>query len=265
MNTKFKRQFHTNTQVPPVAAEDFDNVCEEIYGKSRSLLRKLNFFEPPSTFLKRNVQIVHTLQEAGTFIITCPRAYHGGFSHGFNIGEAVNFATLEWIPRGIACRNLYHSPTNSKDPYRHSVFNVDSLFRKIGEYLVKKGPEYVKANCDAKIVTQLRDHIKSLSEEDRISQSLLQKQGIAEMELSDPVDDEEHRECKFCKASAFTAVLICSCQPDKTVCLKHHSKLCAHCTPRKMMMLIWERPSALDGLVNSLDRLIQTAWSSGFK
>jgi hypothetical protein len=243
--------------VPPAAADDFDNVCEEIYGKSRSLLRKLNFFEPPNTFLKRSVQIVHALQEAGTFIVTCPRAYHGGFSHGFNIGEAVNFATLEWIPRGIACRNLYHSPKHSKDPYRHSVFNVDSLFRKIGQYLVNKGPEFVKANCEVKIVKQLRDHIKQLSDEDRGARTLLQQKGVAEMELSGPVDDEEHRECKFCKASAFTAVLICSCQPDKTVCLKHYDKLCAHCTPRQMMVLMWERPCVLDTLVSKLDRLIE--------
>ena len=56
-------KINARTQVPPVAAEDFDNVCEEIYGKSRSLLRKLNFFEPPNTFLKRGVRQIVSLCE----------------------------------------------------------------------------------------------------------------------------------------------------------------------------------------------------------
>ncbi len=31
-------------------------------------------------------------------IITFPKVYHCGFSHGFNINEAVNIATSDWIP-----------------------------------------------------------------------------------------------------------------------------------------------------------------------
>lgn len=30
--------------------------------------------------------------------MTFPKAYHAGFSHGFNISEAVNIATMDWIP-----------------------------------------------------------------------------------------------------------------------------------------------------------------------
>jgi histone demethylase JARID1 len=33
----------------------------------------------------------------GEFIFTFPKAYHAGFSHGFNCGEAVNLVTFEWI------------------------------------------------------------------------------------------------------------------------------------------------------------------------
>lgn len=29
--------------------------------------------------------------------MTFPKVYHGGFSHGFNCGEAVNIVTPEWI------------------------------------------------------------------------------------------------------------------------------------------------------------------------
>jgi len=30
--------------------------------------------------------------------LTFPKVYHAGFSHGFNVSEAVNLAVPEWIP-----------------------------------------------------------------------------------------------------------------------------------------------------------------------
>ena len=54
----------------------------------------------PSTLLRNNVPVYKVIQEAGQFIVTFPEAYHCGFSYGFNCGEAVNFATSDWIPHG---------------------------------------------------------------------------------------------------------------------------------------------------------------------
>jgi hypothetical protein len=38
----------------------------------------------------------------GNFVVTWPRAYHAGFSHGYNVGEAVNFGLADWVPMGRA-------------------------------------------------------------------------------------------------------------------------------------------------------------------
>ena len=55
--------------------------------------------------------------------MTFPRAYHSGFSHGFNVGEAVNFAPVDWIEMGrVACRNYVKG--NGK---RNAVFAHDRV------------------------------------------------------------------------------------------------------------------------------------------
>lgn len=51
--------------------------------------------------------MVHTVQEPGEFVVTFPKAYHAGFSHGWNTSEAVNFATLDWLPFGLEAVRRY--------------------------------------------------------------------------------------------------------------------------------------------------------------
>ena len=53
------------------------------------------------------VPVSRTVQRPGEFVVTFPRAYHAGFSHGFSIGEAVNFATGDWFLFGAECCERY--------------------------------------------------------------------------------------------------------------------------------------------------------------
>ena len=59
------------------------------------LLHHITTMFSPRLLLQGGVPVYKVLQHPGEFIITFPRAFHGGFSMGPNIGEAVNFATHE--------------------------------------------------------------------------------------------------------------------------------------------------------------------------
>ena len=55
-------------------------------------------------------------------MLTYPGSYHGGFSTGLNIGEAVNFATKNWFNYGLKCQRIYRA-TGERIP----VFPVEWL------------------------------------------------------------------------------------------------------------------------------------------
>ncbi|KAL3497897.1 hypothetical protein ACH5RR_040629 [Cinchona calisaya] len=104
--------------IPGHAALDFEKVVREhVYtrdilsadgedGAFDVLLGKTTLF-PPNILLQHNVPVYKAVQKPGEYIITFPRAYHAGFSHGFNCGEAVNFAIGDWFPLGSIASHRY--------------------------------------------------------------------------------------------------------------------------------------------------------------
>ncbi|KAK9160107.1 hypothetical protein Syun_006448 [Stephania yunnanensis] len=70
------------------------------------LLGKTTMF-PPNILLAHDVPVYKAVQKPGEFIVAFPRAYHAGFSHGFNCGEVVNFAIGDWFPMGVVASRRY--------------------------------------------------------------------------------------------------------------------------------------------------------------
>ena len=57
------------------------------------------------------------VQKPGEFVVTFPRAYHAGFSNGFCVGEAANFALGPFLQLGtLAC---------ALGPRAHGIRNDD--------------------------------------------------------------------------------------------------------------------------------------------
>ena len=99
--------------VPPSAAEDFERVVRtkvyELSGKTEGEMTRDELNEiygkttmfSPRLLEEAGVPCYRAVQQPGEFVLTFPRGYHGGFSAGFNIGEAVNFAMADWLGLGM--------------------------------------------------------------------------------------------------------------------------------------------------------------------
>jgi hypothetical protein len=116
--------------VPATASSAFEKVTRSlipsVFQDSPDLLYQLVAMVAPADLEAQGVPVYSLQQRAGEFIITFPRAYHAGFSHGFNVAEAVNFATSDWLPFGrnaVTCYSKHH---------RTPVFAMERLLMRLG-------------------------------------------------------------------------------------------------------------------------------------
>ena len=72
----------------------------ELLESEAGLMYKMVTMVPPGEAVRAGVRVCRLLQKPGTFVVTWPRAYHAGFSHGVNCAESSNFATPDWLPWG---------------------------------------------------------------------------------------------------------------------------------------------------------------------
>jgi hypothetical protein len=59
------------------------------------LLDRITFMLDPLELKKAGIRVYKTYQRPGDYVCTFFKAYHSGFSQGFNVGEAVNFVSFQ--------------------------------------------------------------------------------------------------------------------------------------------------------------------------
>ena len=154
----------------------------------------------------------------GEYVITFPKAYHGGFSLGYNVGEAVNFAMMDWLSVGRLCRNRYRR--DNRDP----VIAHDKLVFALGAIDLVN----IKSPRDLNVLLQELIILRSEESNDR---QLVKNNGICysrrmpSEDLKSDVNDYE-RKCVVCSHPCSFSGIVCYCQPNKIVCLKHVNDLC---------------------------------------
>merc|ERR1719261_1456935 len=121
----------------------------------------------PRLLQAANVPVYRLLQFPGEYVVTFPRAFHGGFSMGPNIGEAVNFATHDWISHGSDGNERYRSFA------RPAVFSNDRLIFTMAHHLKEQKSH---KNCEL----LLQEVEKVVNEELQLRQKLL-AQGVRDV------------------------------------------------------------------------------------
>eukprot|EP00537_Pseudo-nitzschia_pungens_P014533 CAMPEP_0172398070 /NCGR_PEP_ID=MMETSP1061-20121228/34080_1 /TAXON_ID=37318 /ORGANISM="Pseudo-nitzschia pungens, Strain cf. pungens" /LENGTH=724 /DNA_ID=CAMNT_0013130431 /DNA_START=384 /DNA_END=2558 /DNA_ORIENTATION=- len=191
----------------------------------------------PRLLQNAKVPICKLLQHEGEYVVTFPRAFHGGFSMGPNIGEAVNFATHDWIAHGSDANERYRSFA------RPAVFSHDRLTFTMAHHL-----EEQKSYKNCKL---LLEEVERVVDEELQLRTKLLAQGVRDVsdviELppnrldqldEDSADYDDKRLCHACKHICFFSAVACECSRSKVSCLRHSHYMC-RCPSERRYLMIW--------------------------
>jgi histone demethylase JARID1 len=83
--------------IPGEEKEKFDRYVEQKYPKEieakPDFLHRITLMIDPMELMANGVKVYKIQQNARCYVLTFSKVYHAGFSHGFNVGEAVNFVS----------------------------------------------------------------------------------------------------------------------------------------------------------------------------
>ena len=208
------------------------------------LLHHITTMFSPRLLKQGGVPVYKLVQNPGEFVVTFPRAFHGGFSYGPNCGEAVNFATHDWIHHGADANERYRSFA------RPAVFSHDRLTFTMANHLQEQ-----KAHSTCRLLVAELERV--IDEEMRLRNKLLEA-GVRDLsgEINlppnrlDQLDEEsadydDKRLCHACKHVCFFSCVACECSQSKVSCLRHSHYMC-RCPPEKKYMMIWCQKAEMD-------------------
>ncbi|XP_008448647.1 lysine-specific demethylase JMJ13 isoform X1 [Cucumis melo] len=213
--------------IPGQAALQFENVVREhVYtrdilstggedGAFDVLLGKTTLF-PPSILLDHKVPVYRAVQQPGEFVITFPRAYHAGFSHGFNCGEAVNFAMGDWFPLGAVASQRYALLNRMPlIPHEELLCKEAMLLYTNSEF---EDPHYASAEL-ASHYSIKTSFVSMIRFQHRARWTLMKSRTCT------GVSPNLHGTilCSLCKRDCYISYINCSCY-GHPVCLRHDIK-----------------------------------------
>ncbi|XP_023641201.1 lysine-specific demethylase JMJ706 [Capsella rubella] len=213
--------------VPGSAALKFEKVVKEcVYnddilstngedGAFDVLLGKTTIF-PPKILLDHNVPVYKAVQKPGEFVVTFPRAYHAGFSHGFNCGEAVNFAMGDWFPFGaIASCRYAHLNRVPLLPHEELICKEAMLLNSSSK---SENLDFMPTELSGQrsIKTAFVHLIRFL----HLARWSLMKSGLCTGLVSNTYGTIV---CSLCKRDCYLAFINCDCY-SHPVCLRHDIK-----------------------------------------
>ncbi|MBW0534151.1 hypothetical protein O181_073866, partial [Austropuccinia psidii MF-1] len=186
--------------------EAMKTAAPELFEQQPDLMYQLVTLISPGRLKRAGVRTYVCDQRPNEFVVTCPRSYHSGFNHGFNLNEAVNFCLPDWLPEGNLCIKHYKAlqkmPVFSHDELLVTIFHNEKSPR-VSRWLLPHFREMVER--------ELADRQKAL---EQIS-NLLPDVVIQPNDLP-----EDQVQCYHCKSFAFLSQ-VTSPTSSKVSCLDH--------------------------------------------
>ncbi|XP_047341100.1 lysine-specific demethylase 5B [Impatiens glandulifera] len=232
--------------VPGCKASDFEKVMRnslpDLFDAQPDLLFQLVTMLNPTVLQQNKVPVYSVLQESGSFVITFPRSYHGGFNFGLNCAEAVNFAPADWLSHGGFGSELYRL-------YRKAaVFSHEELLYAVA-----------KSSLDTNTSIYLNKELGRIYDKEETWRHSLWRNGILSSSPMSPrkqplsVGMEEDPACIICHQYLYLSAVSCPCRPSEFVCLEHWEHLC-ECSPSRHQLLYRHTLEELNNLVVITDQ-----------
>jgi hypothetical protein len=219
------------------------------------LLHHITTMFSPRLLQKADVPVYSLLQNPGEFVVTFPRAFHGGFSMGPNVGEAVNFATHDWIAHGADASERYRSFA------RPAVFSHDRLTFTMANHLKEQKKfetcKLLAAELERVINEELRLRAKLIKSGVRdVSEQIDLPHNRLDQLDEESADYDDKRLCHACKHVCFFSAVACECSQSKVSCLRHSHYMCRCPTERKYLM-IWSNDSEMNKTRDEVKRFCE--------
>mmetsp|Transcript_20142 Transcript_20142/g.43750 ORF Transcript_20142/g.43750 Transcript_20142/m.43750 type:complete len:705 (+) Transcript_20142:103-2217(+) len=216
------------------------------------LLHHITTSFSPRLLNKDGVRVCKLLQNAGEYIVTFPRAFHGGFSMGPNCGEAVNFALQDWIPHAVDANERYRTFG------RPSVFSHDRLVYTMAHHTNELRTK--------EICKSLAQELHRLMQEELLLRKKLINAGVRDVSKDvelppnrlDQLDEEsadydDKRLCHSCKHICFFSAVCCECSDSKVSCLRHSHYMC-RCSIKRKYLLSWTPESEMRATISRVEK-----------
>ena len=207
------------------------------------LLHHITTMFSPRLLQNAEVPVYKLLQHEGEYVITFPRCFHGGFSLGPNVGEAVNFATHDWIAYGSDANERYRSFA------RPAVFSHDRLTFTMANHLLEQKAYSTCTLFLAEIERvvgeelRLRQKLREAGVRD-VSDAITLPKNVLDQLDAESADYDDKRLCHACKHVCFFSAVACECSHSKVSCLRHSHYMCRCPTDRKYFM-VWSKEDEL--------------------
>ncbi|XP_059669412.1 lysine-specific demethylase JMJ13-like [Cornus florida] len=241
--------------VPGNAAPEFEKVVQHyvyshdilsIDGENEAfavLVEKTTMF-PPNILLQHDVPVYRAVQLPGEFIITFPKSYHAGFSHGFNCGEAVNFAIDDWFSFGAAATKRYALLR------RMPIVSYEELVCKEAMLLSKSlnHEDYCFAHPTS--LNCVKVSFACLMRLHHCARWCLQK---LRPSLSVSPDSQGTIFCSLCKRDCYVAHITCNCYINP-ICLFHVVESCNCPCGNKLFLFIRADVPEMEALAKQFEQ-----------